>query len=187
MFSYYERLSATDKRTYRQSDEVHAIRLRQPRALQPLVEPIRQALAAGDRPALEAATGRLCERMTDMLGVDPVDVEVLLVRPRSDWGELHGLYWQRPGMRPRIQVWMRTAAKGRVVAFRTYLRTVLHELCHHMDVTLLGLPRSFHTQGFFQRESSLFHQLVPRPPKGRRARKAAEPQQVQQELLDVQG
>lgn len=25
----------------------------------------------------------------------------------------------------------------------------------------MGLPHSFHTQGFFQRESSLFHQLVP--------------------------
>ena len=50
-----------------------------------------------------------------------------------------------------------------MVAFRTWLRTFLHELCHHLDFMLLELPHSFHTEGFFKRESSLFHQLVPRP------------------------
>jgi hypothetical protein len=57
---------------------------------------------------------------------------------------------------------MRTVAQKRVVAFRTFLRTLLHEVCHHLDYTYLRLPDSFHTQGFFQRESSLFYQLVPR-------------------------
>ncbi|WP_233610131.1 MULTISPECIES: hypothetical protein [Corallococcus] len=55
---------------------------------------------------------------------------------------------------------MRTAKRGRVVAFRTYLRTFLHELCH-LDFLWLELPSSFHTEGFFQRESSLFGQRVP--------------------------
>lgn len=59
---------------------------------------------------------------------------------------------------------MRTARQRRVVAFRTYLRTLLHELCHHLDYQHLRLADSFHTQGFYQRESSLFHQLVPEPP-----------------------
>jgi hypothetical protein len=56
---------------------------------------------------------------------------------------------------------MRTACHARVVAFRTFLRTLLHELCHHLDFEALGLSRSFHTEGFFKRESSLFRQLVP--------------------------
>jgi hypothetical protein len=56
---------------------------------------------------------------------------------------------------------MRTARHARVVAFRTFLRTLLHELGHHLDLTLLGLPQSFHTDGFFKRESSMFHQLLP--------------------------
>jgi hypothetical protein len=47
-----------------------------------------------------------------------------------------------------------------VVAFRTFLRTLLHEFCHHLDYTLLGLQDSFHTEGFFRRESGLFSQLV---------------------------
>jgi hypothetical protein len=61
-----------------------------------------------------------------------------------------------------ITVWMRTAAKKRVVAFKTFLRTVLHEMCHHLDYELYGLEESFHTEGFFKRESSLFHQITGR-------------------------
>src|SRR5437899_1817537 len=56
---------------------------------------------------------------------------------------------------------MRTAKQRRVVAFRTYLRTLLHEVGHHVDYTLLRLRDSMHTEGFYKRESSLFHQLVP--------------------------
>jgi hypothetical protein len=56
---------------------------------------------------------------------------------------------------------MRTAKMKRVVAFRSYLRTLLHEVGHHVDYTGLRLPESYHTQGFYKRESSLFHQLVP--------------------------
>ena len=163
-FAYYDNLSTAQQRVYRMSDAVAELRVREPRALAPHVEALRQALASGERAALERATARLGEALCERLGVAPVAVEVLEVRPSSEAGELHGLYTLTPGQRPRIQVWMRTAKHGRVVAFRTYLRTFLHELCHHLDFLLLELPHSFHTEGFFKRESSLFHQLVPRPP-----------------------
>ncbi len=54
---------------------------------------------------------------------------------------------------------MLTAKRGQVVAFKTFLRTLLHEICHHLDYTLLDLPDSFHSRGFYKRESSLFHQI----------------------------
>jgi hypothetical protein len=38
---------------------------------------------------------------------------------------------------------------------------VLHEMNHHLDFYSLKLPESYHTEGFFKRESSLFKQLVP--------------------------
>jgi len=41
------------------------------------------------------------------------------------------------------------------------LRTLLHEICHHLDYELYKFPETFHTEGFYNRESSLFHQLVP--------------------------
>jgi hypothetical protein len=95
-----------------------------------------------------------------MLRLPPVRVEVLAARPHARWGELHGLYTAEPGRTPKIQLWMRTAKQKRVVAFRTYLRTLLHEVGHHVDYTGLRLAESYHTEGFYKRESSLFHQLV---------------------------
>jgi hypothetical protein len=88
-------------------------------------------------------------------------VRVLATRPKNREGELHGLYTLEADGRALIEVWMRTAEKKRVVAFRTFLRTLLHELCHHLDLTRFGLGETYHTEGFFRRESSLFRQLAP--------------------------
>lgn len=172
-FAYYDDLSPDEQRVYRMSDGVSALRVREPAALSPLVAAVRDTLASGERRPLELATAKLSDALCTRLDVATVRVEVLEVRPSSDEGELHGRYTWEAGRRPRLQVWMRTAKHARAVAFRTYLRTLLHELCHHLDFQLLELPHSFHTEGFFQRESSLFQQLVPRPlPRGGATRKA---------------
>ena len=101
------------------------------------------------------------DQASDALGIAPVRVEVLAARPHAHWGEMHGLYTAERGRIPRIQLWMRTAKQKRVVAFRTFLRTLLHAVGHHIDYALLRLPDSYHTEGFYKRESSLFYQLVP--------------------------
>ena len=59
---------------------------------------------------------------------------------------------------------MRTAQRRQVVRFRTFFRTLLHELCHHLDYELFRWPDSFHTEGFYQRETSLLKQLLPPEP-----------------------
>ncbi len=160
-FAYYDRLGRRDQAVYRRSDEVAGIRLPDPGALRPAAEAIAAALSRGDRDAAQAAAAGLAAGVARGLGVPVPRVEVLAVRPRYTGGELHGLYTLPERGGARIQVWMRTARHRRPVAFRTFLRTLLHEVCHHLDFTLLGLPKSFHTEGFFQRESSLFHQLLP--------------------------
>jgi hypothetical protein len=73
--------------------------------------------------------------------------------------EFHVLYTRFDSGESEIKVWMFTAAHGRVVKPRTFLRTLLHEVCHHVDMTLLDLPHSLHTLGFHARESSLLHSL----------------------------
>lgn len=161
VFAYYNRLSARDKAVYRQSDAVIEVRLPRPDLLRPTVGLLGDALTRDQRPVVAAAAERLCRGLTEMLGVPPVVVSVLAVRPALRSGELHGLYTTDARHPPRIQVWMRTAHHKRVVAFRTLLRTLLHEVCHHLDYTHLKLLDSYHTEGFFQRESSLFRQLVP--------------------------
>jgi hypothetical protein len=159
-FAYYARLSKKDKAVYDRSDAVPSVRLPHASLLWPLVQALGAALEQDDRRAVEKASTLLARGVTAMLGVEPVQVGVLAVRPALAVGELHGLYTREPGRVPLIRVWMRTLRQRRVVAFRTFLRTLLHEVCHHLDYTWLRLPESYHTQGFFKRESSLFHQLV---------------------------
>lgn len=165
-FAYYARLTRAQQKIYRDSDGVTEIRLHQPASLHPLVEALESALGTEQRAATQAATERLVQGLTDALGIPRVTVEVLAARPHAQWGELHGLYTVKAGQRPRIQLWMRTAKQKRVVAFRTFLRTMLHEVGHHVDYALLRLPDSFHTEGFYKRESSLFYQLVPAARRG---------------------
>ena len=159
-FDYYRRLSRRDQEIYRKSDALHAVRLPNPSELQPLAGALEEALSDDDRARVEAAAGELVGGITAQLGVAEVVVEVLAVRPRLTDSELHGLYTQEEDGPAHIRVWMRTVHHKRVVAFRTFLRTLLHEVCHHLDFTLFQLPESFHTEGFFKRESSLVHQLV---------------------------
>jgi hypothetical protein len=159
-FAYYDRLSRRDQAVYRRSDAVAAIPLRGARDLAPAVEALRAALGRDDPSGVAVAAAEVVGRISRALGAPAPVMEVLAVRPSRDWGELHGLYTQEEEVAV-IRVWMRTARHARVVAFRTFLRTLLHELCHHLDFEVLGLARSFHTEGFFKRESSLFRQLVP--------------------------
>ena len=162
VFAYYSKLSAAQKRVYRKSDEIHAVPLHQGGELLPLIPSLATALEREDRAAVEQLCGELAHGMMIRLGVPPLRVKVQAVRPSASWGELHGLYEPAQGRAHAvITLWMRTAKQKRVVAFRAFLRTLLHELCHHLDYELYGLPESFHTEGFYKRESSLFHQLVP--------------------------
>jgi hypothetical protein len=108
---------------------------------------------------VQRATERLIRGLTEALGVPPVRVEVLAARPHAKWGELHGLYTVERGKPPKIQLWMRTAKQRRVVAFRTYLRTLLHEVGHHLDYALLRLRDSYHTEAASASRVSS-HQLV---------------------------
>ena len=161
VFAYYNRLTRREQRIYDQSDRVGAVPLPGVEALRPLTGTLAEALEREDRQKTEAVCQQLVSGVTVRLEVVPVRVEVLAVRPSRSWGELHGLYTPSVGRKPaKLSLWMRTAKQRRVVAFRTFLRTLLHEVCHHLDYELLGLEESFHTQGFYKRESSLFYQLV---------------------------
>ncbi len=161
VFSYYKKLSPDQKRLYRKSDGIGSIPLPDARDLQVLVLELEQALVNEDRLRMEALCRKIAIGITVRLSIPPVRVQVLTVRPTGSWGELHGLYETAEGRASaKITLWMRTAKHKRVVAFRSFFRTLLHELCHHADYELFKLDVSFHTEGFYKRESSLFHQLA---------------------------
>ena len=162
LFAYYNRLTARQQVIYRESDAIESVVIPDPAPLRPIVEEITAALRAEDRAKAQSASQALLDALTTALGVPGVRVSVLAKRPELRDGELHGLYEPAAHGEPvRIKVWMRTVHRKRVVAFRTFLRTLLHELCHHLDYERYKLHDSFHTEGFYKRESSLLKQLLP--------------------------
>ncbi len=162
VFSYYKKLSPARKRIYQKSDEIHAVPLPDGQALHPMISRLASTLEKEDRIQIEEICKALTAGLAGRLGVPLLRLHVLAVRPSAGWGELHGLYELAEGRASAvISLWMRTARHRRVVAFRSFLRTFLHEFCHHLDYHLYKLPDSFHTEGFYKRESSLFHQLLP--------------------------
>lgn len=161
VFSYYNRLSDEQKLIYRKSDDVHSVPLPNVMELQPLAVQLQEALSEGSRQRTEEVSSALASGIAAGLKAPPIGMRVLAARPSASWGELHGLYEPAQGKAPAvITLWMRTAQRRQVVAFRSFLRTLLHELCHHLDYEFLLLEESFHTEGFYKRESSLFHQLT---------------------------
>ena len=160
MPNFRHRLTRAQQRIYERSDATSAIPLRASTRLQAAVSALPAILLSGDRSRVEQASQVVVDETAAALGVPRARISVSGTRPSNTRGELHGLYTPANGRAPAtIKVWMITAKRGQVVAFKTFLRTLLHEVCHHLDYTLLRLPDSFHTDGFYRRESSLFHQI----------------------------
>jgi len=162
-YDYYRKLTPKQRRAYRESDRIAHVDLGNPTRLHGTVAALRDALAAGDRRRVQKACADLARGVCDDLGISRVRVRVGGRRPKdADGGELFGrCSWDEEETKGAlVEVWMRTAKLGRVVAFKTMLRTLVHELCHHLDYELHGLDNTFHTEGFFRRESSIMRQLV---------------------------
>jgi len=168
---WWRRLPAGQRREYERSDAISQVRLAPDRRLAETVVALDQALSADDLAGTDDAAQRLVNRICAGLEIAPARVFVQGVRPHDQRGELHGLYSPAAGAgHDRITVWMRTAKRGEVVRTRTFLRTLLHEVCHHLDFALFALPNSFHSRGFYQRESSLMRVVVRGTPLARPAR-----------------
>jgi hypothetical protein len=165
-FSYHDRLPTGSKRTYKKSDAIRRVEIPQIEELIPLARAIEPALLAAARAQVETACQALVDGINARLAAPRVAVRVLERRPANSGGELHGLYEpdEVTGGVARISVWMRTAQRIQVVKFRTFLRTLVHEVCHHLDYEHYKLAETFHTEGFYARESALVRELLGEPP-----------------------
>ncbi len=160
-FAYYAKLSPVRQAIYRASDAIGALELPAGLAVAMPVHGIRDGLLRGHRTTVQKGSQALIDALTDGFAVPEVDVHILAVRPSDLDGELHGLYEPEEDLGPaRISVWMRTAQRRQVVAFKSFLRTLVHEFLHHLDYEHFELAETFHTEGFYKRESSLTNALV---------------------------
>ncbi|HSC22225.1 MAG TPA: hypothetical protein VLG08_00800 [Casimicrobiaceae bacterium] len=166
-FAYYDRLSPARKRIYRRSDGIGSLPIPPALDLDGDVAGLRGALASDARSLVQRHAQAIVDGLVAAYHVPPVRVRVLARRPSDDYGELHGFYEPGDGrVRARITVWMRTAQKRQVVAFKSFLRTLCHEVCHHLDYELFALEETFHTEGFYKRESALANALLAMLPPG---------------------
>ena len=165
IFAYYAKLSRADKAIYRKSDTIEKLPIKNVATLYDDVVALQQSLQAENRKGTEAIADALINAIAENIAAPMLTIRVLASRPTNEREELHGLYEPIDGdSMARISVWMRTAKHRKIVAFRSFLRTLLHELCHHVDYECFLLEDSFHTEGFFKRESHMFRQLLNEEP-----------------------
>jgi hypothetical protein len=165
---YFYRLSARAQRVWLKSDSIDRFELLPDAATFSLTAALIAALRSGAPLTIERAAQALADQICRLLTVRTVRIEVRGVRPHNTRGELHGIFYPhgpspRPGA-PLIILWMRTAQRHDVVKPKTFLRTLMHELGHYLDYALLRLDESYHTAGFFRRESFLVRILFPAEP-----------------------
>ena len=162
-YAYYKKLNRRQQAIYRKSDRMETFAIPGGADFATPSAALRDALEAAHPGPIGVgqAAGCLSTAVTEVLGAPPLTVKIGKRRPGDNRSELHGLYQPADNDDPaRITVWMYTAQRRQVVKFRTFLRTLAHEICHHLDYELLGLEESFHTAGFFKRESFLYRRLL---------------------------
>jgi hypothetical protein len=177
--AYFYRLPIRAQRCYLAGDTIDRFPLKPSPATFARVAALMRALDGGAPSIVQRASQALLDEICRLLSVRTVRIEVRSVRPRNSRGELHGLFYPRAPVRAAaansrsrsatqvpgaalIVLWMRTAQRHDVVKPRTFLRTLMHELGHYLDYALLKLDDSYHSGGFYQRESFLVRTLCPR-------------------------
>ena len=93
-----------------------------------------------DRRSVRKACTEFLTAAADFYRVPKAAVRVLAARPlgvrEGGWiTEFFGDYYPENNL---IRVWMRTAVRRRVTSFGTFLSTLCHEFCHHLDYKKLG-------------------------------------------------
>ena len=76
-------------------------------------------------------------------------------------GQYYGVYKTKgkADERHSISVYSRTAKTQKYVAPKTFLRTLIHEWCHHYDKYRLKLTNTYHTKGFYDRLNIIYSKL----------------------------
>lgn len=151
---------------FEESDRLVGLRVPDDDSLRVPARAVQAALAADDRKAVQAACAAFLRETARFYGVAPPGVKVLASRPlRVREGYQTELFGDYDPATAQIRVWMRTAVHKRVTSFGTFLSTLCHEFCHHLDIVKLGFRDSPHTRGFFERTAVLYHHARQTPPK----------------------
>jgi len=149
---------ATLRAQFLASDDLCDLEIPPDGRLQATASALDLAMKSGQSAPVREICAEFLRVAAEFYGVSQPQVRVLAARPvrvyEGGASELFGDYDLR---KQEIRVWMRTAMLKRVTSLGTFLSTLCHEFCHHLDVQRLGFGDTPHTRGFYARTAVLYH------------------------------
>ena len=162
-----DRRPASDKlcREYDGSHRLEKIRVPAPANLARIYSALEAARDAAAPELMKNVCTRFFASLSALYGIPSPNLKLLGPRPHSTHeghlaNELFGDYQIEGG---KIRLWTRTPMKRQWTSSKTILSTLCHEFMHHLDVTSLGFPNSFHTVGFYARTHRLYLAAIGQP------------------------
>ena len=141
-----------------ESDQTRTLDLPQDGSLLTIAKSIESAMRRGRSTDVRRTCADFLKDASEFYKVADCGIRVLATRPlrvRESWStELFGDYTPDTML---IRVWMRTAVRKEVTSFGTFLSTLCHEFCHHLDYQKFEFHDSWHTRGFYERAGALCH------------------------------
>ncbi len=132
-----------NRAAFLESDRIKSIDLPQNGDLLNIAKRLESAMKADSLSDVRTACAEFLTAATDFYKVPRCSIRVLAARPlrvRESWAtELFGDYHPATML---IRVWMRTAVRKEVTSSGTFLSTLCHEFCHHLDFQLFHCPDS---------------------------------------------
>jgi hypothetical protein len=149
------------------SDSLSTLPLPADERLREVAQPLEEALKQETTTRVRSVCSAFLNVAADFYGVQRPPIVVLAARPlrvrEGGWAsELFGDYAPQTS---QIRVWMRTAVRKQVTSFGTFLSTLCHEFCHHLDYQRFQFSDSWHTRGFYERTAVLYHHARGTPTK----------------------
>ncbi len=163
--------SAAERLAYAASEAWPALPLPPAAAVRGRAAPLLEALAGGRAVEAGEAGAALLEGLASFYRVGVPPLRVLGARPQaaaSSGANVYEVFGDYEPATAQIRVFSRTAVRGQIVRPKSFLCTLLHEFCHHLDVRLFGFRASYHTRGFFGRVDGLYHLALGTPEAERR-------------------
>jgi hypothetical protein len=149
-----------------ESERIRTLDLPQHGRLPAIAKSIESAMKSDKSAVVRRACAEFLAIASEFYEAPACGVRVLASRPlrvREQWTtELFGDYSPENML---IRVWMRTAVRKEVTSFGTFVSTLCHEFCHHLDFQKFGFRDSWHTRGFYERAATLYHHARGTPPK----------------------
>jgi len=156
----------SNRTSFLESDRIKSLELPQNGRLPSISKSIELAMKGGNTTGVRRACADFLSAASRFYNVPECSIRVLAARPlrvREHWAtELFGDYNPETML---IRVWIRTAVRKEITSFGTFLSTLCHEFCHHLDFRKFGFSDSWHSRGFYERAAALYHHARGTAPK----------------------